>query len=116
VNARTLLIGGAGFLGAWIARRLQARGDALRVFDVAGETPDRAHVFNLVGEVASNEDVIAAIRRVVPDADLGVDGPDVAIAANVGEGDLRRVFPGLPATSLAEGVARTVAFYREGGA
>ncbi len=39
MSARTLLIGGAGFLGAWIARRLQARGDALRVFDVAGETP-----------------------------------------------------------------------------
>ncbi|MFZ4809490.1 MAG: NAD-dependent epimerase/dehydratase family protein [Hyphomicrobiaceae bacterium] len=77
--------------------------------------PDGAHVFNLVGELASNEDVIAAIRTVVPDAQLSVEGPDMRIAADVDEGDLAEVMPGLPRTTLADGVAETIAFYRQHG-
>ena len=74
--------------------------------------PDGAHVFNLPGEVVSNDDVVAAVRAVVPDARIGIDGPELPFAEDIGEGDLRRVFPDLPATSLRDGIRRTIALYR----
>ncbi|OAE98945.1 nucleoside-diphosphate sugar epimerase [Bradyrhizobium centrolobii] len=75
--------------------------------------PDGAHVFNLPGEVVSNDDVVAAVRTVVPDAKIGIDGPELPFAEDIGEGDLRRVFPHLPATSLRDGIRRTIELYRE---
>ncbi len=77
--------------------------------------PDRAHVFNLVGEVASNDAFIAAIRDVVPGAAIGISGPPLPIVADVEEGELRDVLVGLPHTGIAEGVRRTVAYYQERG-
>ncbi|MGJ5176306.1 NAD-dependent epimerase/dehydratase family protein [Bradyrhizobium oligotrophicum] len=74
--------------------------------------PDGALVFNLPGEVVSNDDVVAAVRAAVPDAKIGIEGPVLPFAEDIGEGDLRRVFPDLPATSLREGIRRTVEQYR----
>ncbi|WP_245285224.1 NAD(P)-dependent oxidoreductase [Bradyrhizobium sp. WSM3983] len=74
--------------------------------------PHGAHVFNLPGEVVSNEDVVAAVRAVVPNARIAIDGPVLPFAADIGEGDLRRVFPNLPATSLRDGIRRTIELYR----
>ena len=74
--------------------------------------PDGAHVFNLPGEVVSNDDVVAAVRAVVPDAKIGIDGPELPFAEDIGEGDLRRVFPNLPATSLRDGIRCTIELYR----
>lgn len=74
--------------------------------------PDGAHTFNLPGEVASNDDVVAAVRAVVPSATIGIDGPVLPFAEDIGEGDLRRVFPDLPATSLRDGMRRTIELYR----
>lgn len=74
--------------------------------------PDGAHVFNLPGEVVSNDDVVAAVRAVVPDAKIGIDGPALPFVDDIGEGDLRRVFPNLPATSLRDGIRRTIELYR----
>jgi len=75
--------------------------------------PDGALVFNLPGEMVSNDDVVAAVRAVVPDAEIGIDGPVLPFAEDIGEGDLRRVFPDLPATSLRAGIRRTVEQYRD---
>jgi hypothetical protein len=75
--------------------------------------PDGAHVFNLVGQVASNEDVVAAIREIVPDANIGIKGSGLPIASNIEEGDLRKVLIGLPHTSIRDGVRRTIDHYRE---
>jgi UDP-glucose 4-epimerase len=75
--------------------------------------PDGSHVFNLPGEVASNEDVLAAVRAVVADAMISVNGPQLPFAENIGEGDLRRVFPDLPATPLHVGIRRTIELYRK---
>lgn len=75
--------------------------------------PDAAHVFNLVGDVASNDDFIAAIRDIVPGAAIGVSGPPLPIASEVEEGELRKVLIGLPHTSIRDGVRRTVAYYQE---
>ncbi len=74
--------------------------------------PKGARVFNLVGERASNEDVVAAIHEIVPGAEIGVEGPDIGISAEIDEGDLDRELPGIPRTSLREGVARSIDFYR----
>lgn len=116
--------------GPSLAARAAARGEAyvmtyrgtaglVYVDDVAAayeaatyREPDGAHVFNMVGEVASNEDVVAAIRTVVPGARITIDGPLPAFAPDVDPGDTYDALPGLPRTSLAEGMARTIAFYR----
>jgi nucleoside-diphosphate-sugar epimerase len=74
---------------------------------------DGAHVFNMMGETASTDDVITAIRAVAPDARIDAAGPDIGIAPKVADGDLRQKLPGVPHTSLRDGIARTIAFYRE---
>ena len=74
--------------------------------------PDGARVFNICGESATNQDVIAAIRAHVPDAKLSVDGPDTGIAQSIDDSDLYAAFPGLLRTGLRDGIARTVSFYR----
>lgn len=65
-----LLTGGGGFLGAWIIRRLDARGIEVRVFDrkedrgiiraIAGDVADRLDW--RTGDVASAEDVSGAAQ------------------------------------------------------
>jgi hypothetical protein len=62
--------------------------------------------------VASNNDIVEAIRAVVPDAKITIDGPVLPFAEDIGEGDLRRVFSDLPATSLRDGIRRTIELYR----
>jgi UDP-glucose 4-epimerase len=87
--------------------------DVVAAFEAALErAPDGANVFNLPGEVASNDDVVAAVRAIIPNAKIGIDGPVLPFAEDIGEGDLRRVFPGLPATSLRDGIRRTIELYR----
>ncbi|WP_114971618.1 NAD-dependent epimerase/dehydratase family protein [Rhodoferax ferrireducens] len=67
---RVLVTGGSGFLGAWIIRRLIARGVAVRVFDIHA---NRQTVATIAGDVANQldwrvgdirhaEDVQAAMR------------------------------------------------------
>jgi UDP-glucose 4-epimerase len=75
--------------------------------------PDGAHVFNLVGEVVSNEDVIAAIREIMPDAAIGIDGPGLPIVADIEEGGLRKILIGLPHTGIRDGVRRTIDYFRQ---
>jgi UDP-glucose 4-epimerase len=74
--------------------------------------PDGAHVFNLIGAVASPEDVIAEIRRLEPGADIRPGGDAALFAQGLKEEGLRDFFPGLPRTDLRDGVAATLAFYR----
>lgn len=71
-----------------------------------------AHAFNLLGEVASTDRVGEEIRRVVPGADIGAEGPSLPFAATILPGDVERLLPGLPRTPLAEGLAATIDFYR----
>ncbi len=73
---------------------------------------DGAHVVNLVGTVASNDDVVHEIKRVVPEARINASGPALQIVADVDKGNVDAILPGLPRTNLAAGVAATIAFYR----
>lgn len=71
-----------------------------------------AYVVTMTGVTASNEEVIDAIRRIVPGADIGVCGDPMPVAADIEEGDIDAILPGLPRTNLADGIARTIEFYR----
>ena len=137
IGFRPYIIYGAGrevglTAGPSLACRAAARGEAydipytgsaglVHVDDVTAafeaalmREPDGAHVFNLVGKVASNEDVVAAIREIVPDANVGIKGPGLPITSTIEEGDLRKVLIDLPNTSIRDGVRRTIEHYREG--
>ena len=71
-----------------------------------------ASVFNLVGQPHTVEQVIAEVCRQAPAAQLRAEGPPLTIAANVGEARLDTWLPGRQRTSLADGVAATLAYYR----
>lgn len=71
-----------------------------------------AHVFNLVGEEASVDDVIDGIRAIVPTARLSSEGPALPIAVGQDEAGLREHFPDTVRTSLADGLKATVRFYQ----
>ena len=87
-------------------------GDVVAAYEAALlREPDGAHVFNLPGQVASNADVVEAIRAVKPDARISIEGPALPFKADIGEGDLRTVFPALPSTSLRDGIHRTIELY-----
>jgi UDP-glucose 4-epimerase len=78
----------------------------------ATETPEGAHAFSLQGQLARIDEVVAAIKAEVPGADVHAAGPELMFAAQLDEEPLHAVFPGLKRTSLAEGVRKTIAFYR----
>lgn len=71
-----------------------------------------AAVFNLAGFVHSVDEVIAEIRRQVPGARIDAAGPPLGIAPDIGEDGLDAWFPGRPRTTLADGIAATLAHYR----
>ncbi|MDB5779379.1 MAG: Nucleoside-diphosphate sugar epimerase [Polaromonas sp.] len=86
--------------------------DAAAAFEAAIVQPvEGAHVFNLLGEVADVNAVIAEIRRHAPDAELHADGPHLPIAPHLGHDNLAQVLRGLPRTRLADGIAATFAYY-----
>ncbi|HEX3549503.1 MAG TPA: NAD(P)-dependent oxidoreductase [Candidatus Elarobacter sp.] len=78
----------------------------------ATETPDGAHAFSLQGQLATMDEVIAAICAVEPEADVGAEGPELMFAAQVDEEPLRAAFPALKRTPLADGTRATIEFYR----
>ena len=78
----------------------------------ATQPPPGAHVFSLQGVIASTDDIIATIREFVPGARIGASGAPLPFAPELDERDLRTVFAGLPRTSLRDGTAKTLDFYR----
>lgn len=87
--------------------------DVAEAFEHALLTPAvGAVVFNLVGQQHTVEQVIAEICQQVPAAQLGAHGPPLTIVAGVGEAGLDTWLPGRQRTSLVDGVAATLAYYR----
>ncbi|MEA2787515.1 MAG: UDP-glucose 4-epimerase, partial [Candidatus Eremiobacteraeota bacterium] len=78
----------------------------------ATDTPDGAHAFSLQGQLARIDEVVAAIRAEVPDADVRAEGPELMFAAELDEKPLHALFPGFERTALASGTKATIAFYR----
>jgi UDP-glucose 4-epimerase len=71
-----------------------------------------ATVYNVIGDVVSVDDVLAEIRRNVPDARLSASGPPLPIAPGIAEDGLDDLLPGRQRTSLAQGIKATIDFYR----
>jgi UDP-glucose 4-epimerase len=74
-----------------------------------------AAAYNVVGAVASVGDFAREIAHLIPDASISASGPLLPVAPKIDAGTLRQDYPGIPQTSVAEGVARTVAFYQGRG-
>jgi nucleoside-diphosphate-sugar epimerase len=78
----------------------------------ATETPEGAFAFSLQGQLATMDEVLAAIRAEIPAADVHADGPTLPFAAEIDEAPLHAQFRGLRRTPLAAGTRATIAFYR----
>lgn len=88
-------------------------GDVAAAFVTAAtKAPRGAYAFSLAGVVASTEEIIAAIRAVIPSAQISATGDPLPLPPRLDEGELRNVFPDLPRTSLMEGTRQTIEFYR----
>lgn len=74
--------------------------------------PDGAHVFALPGEVGDTHRIIAEIIKNVPTAKITAHGVRNPTAQKLMGNDLRKLLPGLPNTSLAEGIRATIDFLR----
>lgn len=87
--------------------------DVAHIMAHAALSPQQgAHVFNLVGEVATVEQVLDTLRQRVPHAQLDAAGPPLTIAAGVTADGLAEWMPGYPQTPLGEGLAATLAHYQ----
>lgn len=71
-----------------------------------------ASVCNLVGETATVDEVIAEIRRQVPGSRIDAAGPPLTIAPDLDEEGLDALLPRRQRTPLAQGIAATLAHYR----
>ncbi|WP_341645491.1 NAD-dependent epimerase/dehydratase family protein [Thauera sp. SDU_THAU2] len=76
------------------------------------DRPQGARVCNIVGQEASVDEVMATIRERVPGARLSAAGAPLPIAVGQSEAELDALFPARPRTSLAQGIARTIAHYQ----
>lgn len=77
--------------------------------------PAGAGVYNVPGVRATVEDVIAAIRAVCPDADVDAAGDPLPFPASLEAVGFDREVGPFPRTTLAEGVAATIARFRANG-
>lgn len=71
-----------------------------------------AHAFTLAGTTVTIDEVIAEITRQVPGAQLSARGAPMPIAPELAKDDIASLLPGLPETSLSDGIAATIAYYR----
>jgi nucleoside-diphosphate-sugar epimerase len=74
-----------------------------------------AHVFNLAGDVVRMEDFIGLIEKQEPGAAglITAAGPQVPVAYRMDASQLHSHVSGIPKTSIEEGIAKTLALYRQ---
>jgi nucleoside-diphosphate-sugar epimerase len=136
IGFRPLVVYGAGresgsSAGPSLACRAAARGDAYTIpftgstglvfaddvaaaYEAALFAPvEGAHVFTLAGEIASVDAVIERLSALAPGARIAAAGAPLPIATEFPHDPaLERLLPGLPTTSLEDGLRQTLAFYR----
>jgi len=87
--------------------------DVAQGFELAVREPlPGAQVLNLVGEVADMQAVIAEVKRHVPDARIDAQGPPLTISPDMPEDGVASRWPQGQHTTLQQGIAATVDFYR----
>ncbi|MCK5940804.1 MAG: NAD(P)-dependent oxidoreductase [Planctomycetes bacterium] len=94
-------------------------GDTAAAFVRCADGPpagdDGANVYNLHGATVPVADIVATIERLHPAAKgtLTVDGPELAIPSQLDGSAIHRAYPGLPDTSLEDGIADTLRRFRD---
>jgi nucleoside-diphosphate-sugar epimerase len=87
--------------------------DVVAAYQAAIEAPPTdARAYTLVGDCCTAEDFAAEVCRVVPGAQITAAGPTLPIAGQLDPGTLRDDLPGIPRTTVHDGIAATVAYYR----
>lgn len=79
----------------------------------ATETPDGAHAISLQGQLATVDEVLAAIRSIVPGAQVTAEGSELMFAAELDEAPLHALLPNPQRTPLLDGTRETIEFYRK---
>jgi nucleoside-diphosphate-sugar epimerase len=74
-----------------------------------------AHVFNLEGSVVDMQDLVAILDRLRPGASrlISVEGPKVPVAYRMDDSQLRAKIPGIPKTTLEEGIGKTLDYFEQ---
>ena len=72
-----------------------------------------AHVFNLAGDIVRMDHLVAMLESMRPGAAglIQVEGPQVPVSYRMDASQLHTLIPGIPATSLQDGVARTLEMF-----
>ena len=93
--------------------------DFIHVEDIAAafiaamrRPPEGAKAYNIVAHRCAAAEFAAEVVRQVPGAAISAEGPELPIAADIVEGDLRIDYPEVPRTDIRTGIAKTIAFYR----
>lgn len=94
--------------------------DVARIFVACLRAPEGAHAFNIHGETATVESVVETIDAVLEDAGMGdrrglvtCDGPNLPIPGALDDSALTAAIGDPPRTPLREGLARTLAAFRD---
>ncbi len=92
----------------------QLADDVAKMFILAATVPyEGAGVFNIQGEVAHMQQVVEAIQAAEPSAQITYDDKPLPFPDGLEDAPLRAVLGDLPATPLAEGIAGTIAHFKE---
>ncbi len=86
-------------------------GDTAEAFVACAERgPEGAHVFNLHGDSVPVRDIVSTLQLLRPERAAGISfaGPELPIPAALDGSALSRAVPGLPSTSLEDGIRQTV--------
>jgi len=95
---------------------LQYADDAARICVAAARAPfEGAGVFNLRGSVVSVEEIIAAIEAAAPEARglISFAGAPLPFPEELADAGLRGAIGAVPDTPLADGVAQSIAIFRQ---
>ncbi len=88
--------------------------DIARIFLTTIEAPPQgANVVTLLGNETTTDTVAETINRIAPGARITVDGPPMPIDGPKSEPQLAQLFPGWTPRPLEDGLADTIAFYKE---
>jgi UDP-glucose 4-epimerase len=71
-----------------------------------------AHVFNLLGETHSVDDFMAELRRQEPTSKIDATGAPLQTTSDLPADRTAELLPGLTPTTLADGIASTVNYFR----
>jgi len=106
VRGEPYTIGFSGATDMVYAEDVAADIEGALVTDLEG-----AHIFNATGREETVDAVVAAIKVRYRDADISIAGVPVPFCPTIGRDRMRELLPGLPNTSLQDGIGRTLDFY-----